>query len=260
VLFRARWNPRTASTGQRQQDALKSSSLSEKNCPTERDGVLERTKEPVEVIAKLTFHDGLRPWVGVTPPTPICGSKGEIEAAFLQKPELRKLKALNGCKVRVVGLLEDNGGSPYYATDMSLWGRTELAPPLIEPMDSCNSSSANATYEPPDPGKENVPEYIASVTVHQEPTPHIETSAWMASGSAKNMLPSDYADYSVNGSQDILYGKCLEGYTVTNAWSNTGRRISYFEPTHEARIDISPKGNSSIVFRCKVAISRSPRS
>jgi len=189
--------------------------LQAQNCPP-KDYEGPTDKLPISTVyGTIRDHNDLRGWIGLQLSPAVCGQT-ELQLTFIHgdsSASYRATEALKGCKAKVTGRI-DNSPTGSYATDIF------IEDGMIEPDASCHPSP-----EKPDPFKATIPSdlqsYQATVTLNFADTSKPMSGAGRrADGKTDRLTPWEaYIDPWLNGSEDLLWVKCRDGFHLQNAYT-----------------------------------------
>lgn len=222
-------------------------------CPTD-DGSLS-PGQPTTLTGLIRFHNELRDWIGLQLSSPVCGQK-ELQLTFLEGDaslRFRQAMALDGCNVKVAGVLEIPVSS-YYSAGLY------IADGRIDPDPSCHPKEvipdlSKATIQ------NDVQRYQAKVTINLNKNEPMKVSVHQTDGQTATLSPwQAYIEADLNGSNSV-WVSCRQGFHVKTAQTLVNGRqekAADFLNTDTPGLVPSDSGPSSITITC-VRTSNQPR-
>lgn len=227
--------------------------LNAQSCPP--DDSPTATKQSV-LSGTARFHHELRDWLGLELSSPACG-QSVVQLTFLgTDPSLRfrQTMALDGCKVRVTGLIEIPVSS-YYSAGLY------IADGRIEPDASCHPGTV-----PPDLSaisiQKDVQSYQATVTLDLEKNKPMDVNVQRTDGQRVGLNPwQAYIEAGLNGSRGMLWVTCRNGFQARSATTLVdGREGKSHDRLTASTLGLatSETGPSSITITCVKKLIKLP--
>lgn len=220
-------------------------SLNAQNCPP--DDSPTAIKQSV-LSGTVRFHRELRDWLGLELNSPACG-QGVVQLTFLDGDtslRFRQTMALDGCKVKVTGVIEMPVSS-YYSAGLY------IADGKIEPEASCRPGPL-----PPElsaaPVQKDIESYQATVSLDIEKNKPMDVSVRRTDGQDVGLNPwQAYIEAGLNGSRETLWVTCRNGFLAKSATTLVNGREGKSNDRLTAGtlgLATSETGQSSITITC----------
>ncbi len=193
--------------------ALEAGRCCAQSCPSEsKDGPLIESA-PQTVTGHVHYHDGIRQWLELVPPKPVCGYTsiqllGFGGGAFeVDRGNANQLERYRDCDVTVVGPI----GIPstgYYSAPIYLTVNE------IDPTADCSLKSAPPDFSKLKPSSA-IRRYRVTFHIRYEPGDH-PVSAVITNSNGQALRPwQEYASYTLTGGF-VFYANCAKGFRLSH--------------------------------------------
>jgi hypothetical protein len=171
-----------------------------------------------ELEGQLVYHDGLRQWFELKLDQPQCG---HISIQIVARDQVEtQTEILRNCRVRLRGKI-DSSPTGYYSRAMYQDAQT------VEPIGKCQRQAPFPDYSKAKPDS-GVRAYRVNMIVDNRPGDH--PIIFRVTSAGKQLRPwQAYAKYFLNGS-DIFYGRCGQGFAVSEVFGTPGVPPGHFDP------------------------------
>jgi len=184
-------------------------------CPGRSPQGFEDASQAVTANGILKLHLGLRAWLEFAPQKPICGVNS-FQVTFENTNEYRRLNSYRNCRAKVTGKIYA-GMTAYYETEFAI-GASDVR---VEPP--CKLAAI-----PPDSAKAVIPvgisRYYVALRVSYRGEGRLEKQVWKDEARTQPLSPVEaFIHTGFNGSKDILWTSCADGFVLGQIVKSPGR-------------------------------------
>ena len=224
---------------------------------------LKYQSAPVSLRGTLVSHQNLNNWWAVKLARSICtvndpsdpsmvayNSVGELQLILGGQADLDRCRNLLGREVAVSGKLIPQVTAHHQTRVLIIVDQIEpISPVKVTEVPIPVATRAAGISALPD-----APSYIASATVVPSPTRRVIKQAWDNDPSRFFPESDRFIEHFFNGPSDIMWVKCLDGYTITESKSSSGTSVFQMDPGDTKNpywgVAVSVSERSNITVRC----------